>query len=359
MTALEVYIHQGKSQLVNQDAMTAYSDWPTPTVIISDGAYGLGVGDWDTKTANKLAEWYRPHILQWTARAIPETTLWLWNTEIGWATIHPVLKENGWIYRGCNIWNKGKGHMAGNVNSKTIRKFPIVTEVCAQYTRSGIQTLGGDAVDLRDWLRDEWKRSGLKFSAANTACGVKNAATRKYLTGDDAWYFPPPPQFDALVAYANLHGLGDGKPYFSKDGIVPLRGSQWVKQRAKFICPFGVSNVWDEPSVRGLERLKINGKMLHPNQKPIALIKMLIECSSNCGDVVWEPFAGTAPALVACLRSERLGYGAEINSIYFDAAQKRISSNTKKEEAYPVGRTRSLNELFETPCGNDVSVKAG
>ena len=45
---------------------------------------------------------------------------------------------------------------------------------------------------LKDWLRAEWLRSGIPFYRANAACGVKNAATRKYLTADHLWYFPPP-----------------------------------------------------------------------------------------------------------------------------------------------------------------------
>ena len=47
---------------------------------------------------------------------------------------------------------------------------------------------------------------GCPFAKANEACGVKNAATRKYLTGDHLWYFPPPDVFQRLVDYANTHG---------------------------------------------------------------------------------------------------------------------------------------------------------
>lgn len=55
----------------------------------------------------------------------------------------------------------------------------------------------------QDWLRAEWQRTGLAFNQANEACGVKNAATRKYLADNHVWYFPPPDVFDRLVAYAN------------------------------------------------------------------------------------------------------------------------------------------------------------
>ncbi|HEY6541348.1 MAG TPA: hypothetical protein VIZ18_10440, partial [Ktedonobacteraceae bacterium] len=75
------------------------------------------------------------HIAAWSRYALPETTLWFWNTEIGWATVHPILALHGWEYKGLHIWDKSIAHIAGNVNSKTIRSFPIVTEVCALYVR--------------------------------------------------------------------------------------------------------------------------------------------------------------------------------------------------------------------------------
>jgi hypothetical protein len=64
--------------------------------------------------------------------------LWFWNTELGWASVHPVLTAHGWDYVQLMFWNKGRGHVAGNVNGQTIRRFPVVTEVCAFYLPAGL-----------------------------------------------------------------------------------------------------------------------------------------------------------------------------------------------------------------------------
>ena len=56
------------------------------------------------------------------------------------------------------------------------------------------------------WLRSEWQRTGMPLYRANEACGVKNAATRKYLAQDWLWYFPPAEMMGRLVACANEHG---------------------------------------------------------------------------------------------------------------------------------------------------------
>lgn len=115
------------------DALVAYPGWEPPVVIVSDGPYGLGMFDGDPHGVGGLAGFYEPHVIEWSKRSTNQTTLWFWCTEIGWATVHPVLERHGWRYAGFNVWDKGLGHIAGNVNTRTIRRFPVVTEACAQY----------------------------------------------------------------------------------------------------------------------------------------------------------------------------------------------------------------------------------
>ena len=122
---------RGRASLHFGRAEDCYADWPAPTCLISDGPYGVDGFPGDRRTPDSLAGWYEPHVRAWSARATPATTLWFWNTEIGWASVHPVLAAHGWEYRCCNVWDKGLGHVAGNANTRTLRKFPVVTEACA------------------------------------------------------------------------------------------------------------------------------------------------------------------------------------------------------------------------------------
>jgi site-specific DNA-methyltransferase (adenine-specific) len=82
-------------------------------------------------------------------------------------------------------------------------------------------------------------RSGIPMSFANRACGVKNAATRKYLTADHLWYYPPVEAFTALAEYANRRGDPQGRPYFSRDGKQPIPASEWARLRPKFLALSG------------------------------------------------------------------------------------------------------------------------
>lgn len=309
------------------DFKDVYQSWDAPTTIISDGPYGIGGYPGDPETPVGLGEWYEPYIKIWAEKSSPVTTLWFWNTELGWANVHPYLEANDWEFVNCHIWNKGKAHVAGNANTKTLRKLPVVTEVCAQYVKKAKFNVKGKELTMQEWLRYEWLRTGLPLSKTNEACGVKNAATRKYFTKCHLWYFPPVDAFEKLSNYANTYGDSSGKPYFSVNGKTPISKTQWELMRAKFKCPFGVTNVWNNPPLNGKERLKNGSKALHLNQKPLKLMNLILEMSSEKGDVIWEPFGGLCSGSVAAYNLNRKSFAAEINEDVFNQAVKRIKYN--------------------------------
>jgi site-specific DNA-methyltransferase (adenine-specific) len=305
------------------DSLDQYAGWETPHIIISDGAYGLLGFEGDTSDHLGVAEWYEQHIRAWSERATGQTTLWFWNSEIGWAATHSVLERYGWRYVNANIWNKGKAHIAGNVNTAKIRRFPVVTEMCVQYVFEPRL----DGLTLQRWIYREWKRTGLPLRCANEACGVKNVASRKYLDQGHLWYYPPPEMFEKLSNYANEHGKQERRPYFSKDGKRPITIDEWTAMRSIFNCPIGVTNVWDRNPLKGHERVKvpeISGKAAHLNQKPLDLMRQIIEASSDVGNVVWEPFGGLFSASLAAKQCGRRAFSGEIDPTYFQLGLSRF-----------------------------------
>lgn len=314
----------------NCDVLSVYDEWPTPDLIISDGAYGLGLFPGEPKDNSGLVEWYAPHFQAWTRHSRPGTTLWFWNREIGWSVIHPSLEKMGWQYEEIVVWNKGISHLAGNVNSKTIHRLPVVTEIAVRYTRKPFfPSLQPDIhKSEKDWLRYEWKRSGLPIIQANQACGVKNAATRKYLTQCSMWYRPSGSALLAMSEWCEAHGLPNrGIPYFSLDGKTRPDPKAWDDMRPTWNHIHGLTNVWSAPSVRNTERLKDeNGHILHANQKPLSFMRHIISLSSNPGDVVWEPFGGLFSASLAAIEMGRRAFGAEKEEGFFRAGMKRLAS---------------------------------
>lgn len=319
------------------DAIDAYKTWDPPTVIVSDGAYGVGGFHGDPRTPEGLGEWYRPHIEEWSRLAQLSTSLWFFNTEVGWANVHPVLIANGWKYEQTVVWDKGIGHVAGNTNSRTLRRFPVVTEVFVRYTRELVmQTPTGDH-HARQWLRSEWKRTGLPIREANKACGVKDAATRKYFDQGWLWYPPSGDVFTMLSDWANEHGDPEGRPYYSLDGVKPISGAEWDSFRGPWNYEHGMSNVWQHPALRGKERWTGSGvraaprvhnpganAATHLNQKPLELMRRLVNSCTMPGDVVWEPFGGLCSVSVAALELGRKPFAAEHNEFFAEMANERL-----------------------------------
>jgi hypothetical protein len=323
--------------LYRGDALEVYHKWPKPAAIISDGAYGVRGFHGDTIGVKGLTEWYRKHIEAWSLLAEPATTLWFWNTEVGWATVHPLLDTNGWEYVQAVTWDKGVGHIAGNVNGKTIRRFPVVSEVCVFYQRRFEVTGADGRMPVQRWMRYEWQRSGLPLVRSNEACGVRNAATRKYLTQDWLWYWPPGEMMERLAAYANEHGVVSGWPYYSLDGRSPVTAKEWDALRHKWRHVHGVTNVWRLGPLHGVERIKgtmrraaprvYNPSSLsaaHLNQKPLEFMRRIINAVTDEGDVVWEPFGGLASASVAAVESGRFPCVAEIDHDFAEIAAQRL-----------------------------------
>jgi DNA modification methylase len=62
----------------------------------------------------------------------------------------------------------------------------------------------------------------------------------------------------------------------------------------------------------------------HPTQKPIKLIRRLVEKISKEGDTILDPFMGSGTTGVACVQTGRNFIGIEIEPKYYEIAEKRI-----------------------------------
>ncbi len=65
-------------------------------------------------------------------------------------------------------------------------------------------------------------------------------------------------------------------------------------------------------------------KKIHPTQKPVELLKRLIEIFTDEGDVVIDPCAGSGSTIVAAERLNRKGYGFEIKKDFWIKANQWI-----------------------------------
>ena len=66
---------------------------------------------------------------------------------------------------------------------------------------------------------------------------------------------------------------------------------------------------------------------IHPTQKPIPVLKRLIEIFTDEGDVVIDPCAGSGTTLKAAAETNRHSYGFEIDRNFYKLAQDKMLSS--------------------------------
>lgn len=129
----------------------------------------------------------------------------------------------------------------------------------------------------------------------------------------------------------------------------------WNKKHTwNFISQADMHNFIQSPICMPPERLK---DPKHPAQKPISILKKMLEIASNKDDIIFDPFMGVGSTGVAALELDRRFVGVEIDEAYFNAAKKRIEetlyNNINQGNMY---KTLNLSEDGETMNVSDSNV---
>ena len=73
---------------------------------------------------------------------------------------------------------------------------------------------------------------------------------------------------------------------------------------------------------------------IHPTQKPLSLLKYLIEIFTDRGDVVIDPCAGSGSTLLAAEQLGRKAYGFEIKKEFCREFEKKLNKNIEIELSF-------------------------
>lgn len=84
----------------------------------------------------------------------------------------------------------------------------------------------------------------------------------------------------------------------------------------------GLSNIMREKRLNNTDR--------HVHEKPIPLLKRLIEHSSDSDHIVLDPFVGSGSTAVTCKELGRQFIGIEMEKKYVEIAKKRLQLTSKK-----------------------------
>lgn len=70
----------------------------------------------------------------------------------------------------------------------------------------------------------------------------------------------------------------------------------------------------------------------HPTQKPLDLLKMILDCATNEGDLVLDPFNGSGTTGIACVVKNRKYIGIDNVNEYLEITKKRYVKEKEKKQ---------------------------
>lgn len=92
----------------------------------------------------------------------------------------------------------------------------------------------------------------------------------------------------------------------------------------------GLPAFWSYPVREGCKRI-------HQTQKPVALLERMLEQFTDAGELVLDPFAGSASSGVAAIRTGRRWIGWERDPEAFEKARRRLEA-TREQPRLPFDR---------------------
>jgi site-specific DNA-methyltransferase (adenine-specific) len=136
--------------------------------------------------------------------------------------------------------------------------------------------------------------------------------------------------------FADLHGFKQPRVcQWVKTNPVPINSKKnYLSNAIEFFFTFvkGGNSTFNSSYDKGLYNYPIcHGKERteHPTQKPLGLIKSLIEKHSNVGDLVLDPFGGSGTTAIASIELSRDFILFEKDQSYYDLSKNRIEQIKK------------------------------
>ncbi len=202
--------------------------------------------------------------------------------------------------------SKGIKSIARRTNDK-LRMFPTASEYLLYYTKQKNDLV---LLEQRNYLLSEWKKSGLTIRQIKEMCGFTGNQPYNWFSpnnkGGGTWQLPKEEH------YIKLQSTG-----FWQKEYKELK-EEFLNKRFVFNLQYGITDVWEF----NVDKERYG----HKTQKPSDITDRIIKSSSNEGQLVYIPFAGSGSEIVSCIKNKRKWIATEINKDYIEnIINKRIS----------------------------------
>lgn len=161
--------------------------------------------------------------------------------------------------------------------------------------------------DMAVYLAAAVERSGLSKSQIAKQLGCDSRLVMKWTrVGDPAWCLPTPRFYKPLKEMLKLDSTFD---------VLLNREPASHNNRQDYEYKHDTYIVDDKNEV-----------MLHPSQKPLAVIEHLVSCIAPAGGLVLDGFGGSGTTAVACKNTGRKYILTEISQEFCDGARSRMEA---------------------------------
>jgi len=130
--------------------------------------------------------------------------------------------------------------------------------------------------------------------------------------------------------WVNLFDVCESSGYGVRNMVVwdkqnPGMGRGWRSQHELIMAAMRVTQPFDPHKAQGnVIQSDRTGNILHPTEKPIDLLQKILDVT-DIAKVIYDPFCGSGPVLVACENLKRRGRAIEISPTYCAVTLQRMA----------------------------------
>ena len=131
-------------------------------------------------------------------------------------------------------------------------------------------------------------------------------------------------------------------------------GSGWRSQHELIMFAHRTKTKFDNTKGYGnVLECRRSGNDLHPTQKPVELIEMLLDNTDWCSGV-YDPFGGSGTTLIACEKMGQTAYVMELEPKYVDTIVRRFAFVNKKKKMKLIRDNKELSQEEIAPIFADM-----
>jgi len=270
----------------------------TVDLVVADPPYWKVIGEkWDYqwRTEEDYVEWSIRWINEVSRVLRYGGSFYLFGYFRTLALLVPHLNQMELDLRQQILVDKGMQSVSGRA-TKNYKLFPNTTESILFIIKDNKQF-------VKPFLKEHQEKLKLSSKDINEALGVKS-------NGGGMW---------SIYTGKNICEQFPTKELWEKLQSILKFELDYEKVAQTFNPQMGLTDIW-----RDINFYK--EKRVHPTQKPLPLIKRLLLASSNEGDLVVDPFAGSGSTAIASIQLNRNYITIDSDESYYNEVLQRIDA---------------------------------